>query len=92
VSNRLEFLDRIDALTLNAESHPFFARYTEEFDLAVQVLAREPGLQIYTLTAWGYEVWVHRGSRLTNRLGFVVGRRDLGVGFKELLWTEPYDD
>lgn len=92
MANRIDFLARIDALVLEGKNHPFFSRYTEDLDLAMTAIARESKLQLYTLTAWGDEVWVHRGLRTINRLGFLVGRMDLGPDFKELLWTEPYSD
>jgi hypothetical protein len=86
--DRDEFVASIDACPLHNELSGFFRFYTEDRMRAEDAIRIFHG-HLYTLTAWGEEVWVHRGEQRRNRLGYLVGRVDLGPDFRLRLWTEP---
>ena len=88
-----KFVARIRPVLFNAnEGDPFWACYTEEFELAQRVAKHHPTLTVYTITCWGNENWVHRGLRIVNRMGHLFGTEDLGEGFAELLWNDDHSE
>lgn len=88
----IALVQRIRPVLLNpGEVDAFWAAYTEDFELAARLLRAHPTLTPYTISSWGDENWVHRGIRLVNRMGCLLGTEDLGHRYAELLWKDLID-
>lgn len=88
----IEFVRQAHGIILSpTETDLFWACYSEDYDLVFALWKQHPGLVLYTLCSWDEENWIYRGFRNVNRLGHILGARDLGEGFHELLWKDQLE-
>ncbi|HUR60918.1 MAG TPA: hypothetical protein VM286_00955 [Candidatus Thermoplasmatota archaeon] len=88
----MELIRRISPVVLNPDENDlFWACYTEDHAIVQRLWKAHPSLTVYTISSWGTENWVHRGVRIVNRMGHLLGTIDLGEGYSEMLWEDELE-